>query len=266
MGQLLTIGFGSHQVSIKADCPEIIQQIELWFQAMLVPQAAPASPRLLVSGDFGKYRLQNSSGLDRSFTSTLWLLQAIKYEVVTSLIEANSHLLWFHAGAIAQGHKGLLIASPSGGGKSTLTSRLCQQGWRYLSDDAVPLDLHTGKLFPFPQTPRVRQPSKTLVSSNKLASLPKSEVVLTGDRLCTRPVSLSGIVFPRFSPDEPARLSLMSSSQALLSLLKNCINFTHHKKKAIEALCQLIQPCPAAALHFSDAETAIAHLISWWEG
>jgi hypothetical protein len=264
-GRSLTIAFGSHQVSVSVDCPILADQIELWFRAMLVLAATPDPEPLRVSAKLNGYRLRDSAGLDRRFSDSSRLLLALKYEVVTRLIAAHPHLLWFHAGAIAQANRGLLLASPSGGGKSTLTTRLCQHGWRYLSDDAVPLDLQTGMLLPFPQTPRVRSPIKQQVSSKQLATLPKTEIVLTSDRLCLHPVPLSGILFPGFSPSESAHLVPLSPTKAMLNLLQNCINFTQHKETAIAALCRFIQRCPAASLNFSDANDAIACLTSWWK-
>lgn len=43
----------------------------------------------------------------------------------------------FHAAALARGGRGVLLSSPSGGGKSTIALAARHEGWSVLSDDAV---------------------------------------------------------------------------------------------------------------------------------
>ncbi|NMQ20920.1 hypothetical protein E4P82_18030 [Candidatus Competibacter phosphatis] len=45
-----------------------------------------------------------------------------------------------HAGAVSDGHTALVLAEAGGSGKSTLTAALLARGYRYLSDDVVPLE------------------------------------------------------------------------------------------------------------------------------
>ena len=42
-----------------------------------------------------------------------------------------------HAGCVARGGRGVLLAGTSGAGKSTLTAALVKDGWDFLSDDTV---------------------------------------------------------------------------------------------------------------------------------
>ena len=47
--------------------------------------------------------------------------------------------LWLHAAAVERNGKALLVAGPSGQGKSTLSTRLCEKGWNFMSDDIAPV-------------------------------------------------------------------------------------------------------------------------------
>lgn len=58
-----------------------------------------------------------------------------------------------HAGAlVAPGGGALLIAGPSGFGKTSLTLELLERGFGFLSDDYAPIDLATGGVHPYPRT------------------------------------------------------------------------------------------------------------------
>jgi hypothetical protein len=57
-------------------------------------------------------------------------------------------LLVLHAGAVAQGGRGVLLVGASGWGKTTLTMELVRRGWRLLTDDFAPLSVD-GLVLPF---------------------------------------------------------------------------------------------------------------------
>ncbi|HHP7244192.1 MAG TPA: hypothetical protein ACFE0H_05865 [Elainellaceae cyanobacterium] len=262
---VLHIAFEQHQVIVEAHSLDIAIILKQWFHAMLVPplsQMAIARQLIITQLNHG-YRLQDSSLLNKTFADTPWLLQAVKYEIVTSLIHARPDLLWFHAGAVAAQDGAILVASPGGGGKSTLITRLSQQGWCYLSDDAIPFDVCNQTVLPFPQTPRIRENTGALVPSNQLATIAKHDVMLTGDRLCTSPMRLKGLLFPRYCPNTSAQLTPYSPAQATIELLRNCINFTYHKQTAIQQLCNITQSCPAASLIFNNADHALTCVLNW---
>lgn len=261
----LRIAFEQYQVIIETNSPDIAIILKQWFHAMLVPplsQMAIARRLIITQLDHG-YRLHDGSLLNKTFADTTWLLQVVKYEVVTSLIHARPDFLWFHAGAVAAQDGAILVASPGGGGKSTLVTQLSQQGWRYLSDDAIPFDLCNQTVLPFPQTPRIRENTNTLVPANRLAAIPKHDVMLTGDRLCTSPMRLKGLLFPRYCPNTSAQLTLYSPAQATIELLRNCINFPYHRQTAIQQLCTITQSCPAASLTFNNADHALTCVLDW---
>ena len=58
-----------------------------------------------------------------------------------------------HAGVLLDGRgEALLIAGPSGFGKTSLTLELLCNGLKFLSDDYAPIDLSTAKVRPYPRT------------------------------------------------------------------------------------------------------------------
>ncbi len=163
----LYITFGQHQVVVETAILDVHTTLMRWFYAMLEPQPSFIVHTVTISQSAGKYIMQSGETVHEAISEQLWLLQAVKYEVVMGLVRARPDLLWFHAGAVAFDTGAVVFAAPGGGGKSTLVAWLCQQGWRYLSDDVLPLELATGNILAFPQTPRVRQNTGELVPSDR---------------------------------------------------------------------------------------------------
>lgn len=71
--------------------------------------------------------------------------------------DVNAHCLThtphvaFHAAVVTRGAHCVVICASSGTGKSTLTVALLQRGWSYVSDEALCLDAHSGRLVPYPR-------------------------------------------------------------------------------------------------------------------
>ncbi len=230
-----------------------------WFYAMLEPQPSFIVHQVTISQSAGDYIIQSGETVHKAIREQFWLLQAVKYEIVMGLVRARPDLLWFHAGAVANDTGAVVFAAPGGSGKSTLVAWLCQQGWRYMSDDVLPLELATGNILPFPQTPRVRQNIGKLVSSDRLSEVPKFDVTLELDLICRSPLPIQAIVFPSFDRQISAQILPCSSGSAALELLRNCINFTDHKQAAIQQICEIVKYLPAFRLSFSNTERAFEY-------
>ena len=263
--QALYIAFGGCQVAVSAKNPEVIATLRQWFSAMLVLEDSCIVAYFEVSGDREQYDLLKCGKAIHLNLTQLQLLITLKYEVIMALIRARSDLLWFHAGAVANGGGVVLLPAQAGGGKSTLVTKLVAQGWQYLSDDVVPLDLKTVKVFPVPQTPRVREQIEEKLPPNKLFKLNKTDVEIVSERLCQQAMPIQAIVFPTYDVDVATELALVSPGNTVLELLRNCVNFTEHKHRAMDCLTNLVQQVPAAKLLYHNSDRAIAILIDWYK-
>jgi len=253
----LYITFGQHQVVVETAILDVHTTLKQWFYAMLEPQPSLIVLQVRIWQSAGNYIMQSGETVHESTTEQIWLLQAVKYEVVMGLMGARPDLLWFHAGAVANDTEAVVFAAPGGGGKSTLVTQLCQQGWRYLSDDVLPMELSTLNILPFPQTPRVRQNKGELVPSDRLWSVPKFDVTLDRDLICRSPLPIRAMVFPSFDRQISAQLLPCSPGTAALELLRNCINFTDHKQAAVQQISEIVKHLPAFKLSFSNIDCAI---------
>lgn len=104
---------------------------------------------------------------------------------LASVLDRVEHVAVLHAAALATSDgRGVLLAGPSGHGKSSLTLELVSRGLRFLSDDYAPVDLATSNVAPHPRavalTPR---DDATLPEPFRRAVLDPHAPALFGKRL-----------------------------------------------------------------------------------
>lgn len=113
-------------------------------------ETAPESLTIeMTSGDSPGIRVG-----DRSFRLIPGLdptLQLYQRFLSTLLDRVDSHAMLHGAVLRAPGGDGVLIAGPSGYGKTSLTLELLRRGWGFLSDDFAPLDLRRQTVAPYPR-------------------------------------------------------------------------------------------------------------------
>ena len=72
------------------------------------------------------------------------------------LFHVDPHAVFHGAALVDRAGGGLLLAGPSGHGKSSLTLELVSRGLGFLGDDYAPVALASGTVWPFPRTASVR--------------------------------------------------------------------------------------------------------------
>ncbi|MEN8220338.1 MAG: hypothetical protein ABFS56_29120 [Pseudomonadota bacterium] len=82
--------------------------------------------------------------------SELWNSYAEHIIFNSILFHIPDHYL-LHAGVVSWEDKGIVICGASNKGKSTLTLKLIQNGFKFLSDEIAAIDLSTCELSPFPR-------------------------------------------------------------------------------------------------------------------
>lgn len=263
--QTLYITFDRHQVAVSTNISTILAELEANFQNML----AAGSPKKTAGKfwvwqvDGGYLLLENGDPLAQAKTTSL-IGRRLRDEIVLRFIQARPNLLWLHAGAAARQGQAVIIAGPSGHGKSTLVTHLCAGGWFYLSDDVVPLEPNLGRAFPFPETPMVRRHSGRPISAEYLALLNKTSISLKAGAVCQQAVPVKAVILPGYSPNEETRLEPCSPGAATLELIQNTQNFVDHREAAVRYLCRLIEQMPVFRLFYSDGKQAAALINQNW--
>ena len=256
----VSIGFDGLCVAVRSRAPEVIAEVERTFGAMLIrPEdrgAVPVVARLEVDRWGDGYRVAGS-GLTPEHGSLREARRAVRYHTTRAFLEARPERFWVHAAAACRGQRAMLLAGHRGWGKSTLVTSLARAGWRYLSDEAVPLDMTADLAAPYPLTPNVRIDAGEDLTPEAVASLHKLEVELGPDAICREAVRITELVFVRYRPGAPATLAGATPGEAALELLEGCLNYPRLGPRAVRYAADLARRLPSARLTFGDAEAAV---------
>jgi hypothetical protein len=165
-----------------------------------------------------------------------------------------------HAGCVARGGRGLLLAGMSGSGKSTLTAALVTTGWDYLSDDMVLVVRKAGVSWAFGLSDEIDCSDGTagmipelrhLVGRPMLAGRDKHSVDVE-KALGVLPVPACrpcALVLPKISGERKSVLKPVSASYALRELAPNVLLTQRAAAQAhLDALAELVREVPCYSL------------------
>lgn len=192
-------------------------------------------------------------------------LRLLKAHVLQAFVDRHPDRLWLHAGAASKGDRAVLVAGAWGSGKSTLVAGLCAGGWRYLSDDVVPLRLPepaqpgVALADPFPLGLAARESAGGPVAPAAVSALPKRHVILPEDAIAAASVRVAAVVLPRYDAGcEAAEAARVSPGEATLALLRSLFDFDVHGAEAVRLLGGLLAEVPAYLLRYSDGAAGAA--------
>jgi hypothetical protein len=192
-------------------------------------------------------------------------------EIVGALWQAlleriHSNIAWLaliHGGAVARGGRGIGFCGPSGCGKSTLISALISKGFDYLADDLLALSSPNGEIVPLPMPISVKHGSfealalhhpllgqarryRTKGLDARLLAPPASAWTL-------KPVSLSKLLFPRFTSGARATVRRISSFEAIERLVSEKIWLGNPMTEArVAAFVTWISDIPTYEVEYGD--------------
>ena len=257
--------FGDHQVAVVSDVPEVLAAFELTFRYLLVDEPSQLVHTLRVSRQGAGYAIEGARLFFPEDDSLRSALQCLKFEIVHQFVERHPEMLWLHAGSAAAGNRAVILCGAWGRGKSTMVAHLCLKGWRYLSDDIVPIDMQTGKLVPFPLTPMMRihdaGEDRQVLSAGQIAALQKQLIDLDPESFAREPVAPFAIVFPQYDPAADIALTPFSPAGATMELLQNCLNLRYHRDEAVRFLGRLVEQLPVYGLRYNDGDRASDEIV-----
>jgi hypothetical protein len=256
----LFIEFDGQQIEVLTDVPAAYDLFERAYGPMLVSRLTSRAGRIEVLEASRGYTIHGLQKTDFSRRPLNSFLDYLKHDVLLQFIKARPDLLWVHAAAVERDGSALLIVAPSGQGKSTLATLLCEAGWRLLSDDGAPIRMDVDVVIPFPQSALRRKYPRREFSEEKRGYFEKEEVPLPDTALYLRPAPIKAVVFPLFRNDAAPELELLSPGIAALDLLRNCYNFTDHKEAAVARTARLAASIPMYRLSYGAGRAAASLL------
>ena len=188
----------------------------------------------------------------------------------------QKHYLLLHAASVEKDGRALILTGESGAGKSTLAALLGERGWRLMGDEFALLDLADGRLRAFPRAVSLKNGAIRVLEAEveadrfgpRLDGTPKGEIrhLRPNARALAAmdsPAAPALILFPRFG--EAAAARAVGQAEIFMRLTQASTNYVALGAPGFEALTRLVAGCPAAAIDYPDAATALALVETLWE-
>lgn len=251
----IEIAFGDARLAITGH-RDLLDGARARFEHFIASESTSSTEREIALEHNGLYRFTDSRGASAEEESVGRLLRTLEARVLEIFIAANPQFVWLHAAAVSNGDRGVLILGRFGSGKSTLSHQFMQRGWKYLSDDAVPVHLGTGRAHPFPRTPNLRTGPTQMWSEERIRELRKTEIQLDASKVCRDPVAIHGIVLPKFNRDADIRLARIGASETAEELIESAMNLAVCAGEALPLLTGLAKRVPAFRLTYAEPSDA----------
>ena len=249
-----------HDQSVALCCPACVAaDMEAVFQDCLSYSARPTRTIVIGRNDH-LYSIDDSAGEAVAGLTRVDLPNFVMEAVVRALIEDISTGVALHAGAVRWNGKAVLVAGPSGSGKSSLIAWLMDCGFEYLTDEAAVLD-SGGMLLGMPRALVVKPGA-----AEKVACFPAFEgayVVQAGFHTMVRPLTArfgTGaspcglIIFPIFERSATLSITPLSAAQTAMRLVECNLNARNLPDGGFRAITGLSRKVPAVALRFGGFE------------
>ena len=261
----LYVGFANTQVVVNSSPPDVTAVLQRHYQDLLVHEPTQIVGQLDVRHVDDSYQVLENSKVTGEAPLLETFIPLLRDEIVLRFIDYHRHYLWLHAGAAASRGSAVVISAGSGRGKSTLVTSLCEQGWLFLSDDLLPLDMSRQEVLPFPQMPQIREHQGEALSNDRLGELTKREIEIPNSGICRQSLPIGAIIIPHFQYGSSVEITLLSPATAATHLLENCANYSEHQQRATAYLCELVQQVPVLSLSFHTGSLAATFLIQTQE-
>jgi HprK-related kinase A len=182
----------------------------------------------------------------------------------------TNEYLKLHAAVVARGDSAVILPGLPGAGKSTLCAALGLSGWRILSDEHAMIPPGTTQVISVCRPVSLKNESIEVIRSFSSAAIfgPVSEEthkgVVVHMKADLHPDSHSNstplaraMVFPRYSKDDPQRLSLRRRTDSFILAAYHSFNYSLLCEIGFESMKTLIENVDCYDLVYHDLEWAI---------
>lgn len=254
-------GFGNKSFEITGNNKDALSIAEFLFKDFPGSEASQAVTRytIISSGTAPRLSLQIGDKQLYSGNSRYQLAYTLINEVIFHSINANDSHHALHAGCVYRGDRCFILPGQSGNGKSTLTSWLVMNGFKYLTDELVFLDSDARAL---PMTRPISlkvgpsHPSwllsgehNDIITSDTGSMIPHR--LFNADFTPKQP-KVTDIIFPQFKPGASVELQRVSPAKSSLYLLRSHVNARNLEGHGVSELTSIVRQCQSFTLHYAN--------------
>jgi hypothetical protein len=201
----------------------------------------------------------------RRASSDLAIAQ-LAWEVNRGVVEEAGNRLLLHAAATEQDGKIVVLAGPEGSGKSTLAAALVCSGLRYVTDEAVPVELSDAAVTPYPKLMALRGDSLRLLQDVWSGHVVAGRVSEHEERLVPAEAFRRDAVAPpggiarvlvvlsKARPDVATTAERIPRAEAAIVLAEQAFNFREFGPGRLDAIAGFVRSCDCYKLELGDLE------------
>jgi hypothetical protein len=222
--------------------------------------SAQVDHRISVEEDSGGFTVRVDDEAPYVRLNALALFDVLLEEVVKSLVSDLTAGVALHAASVAWQHKSILIAGPTGVGKTSLTAWFAANGFELLSDEIVVLPHDDNKTISFPRPLLAKSGSdlvlETLARSGRNLFLPTatSTLICRDQPLAAEELTREGglLIFPRFVAGSAIDCAAVSPAMAGVKLMECNLNARNLSDHGLRTLTAFARRVPAIALTYGS--------------
>lgn len=244
--------------------PDAVEATRALFPRALAAEEDEGPDFTLDRGD-GGYELRTAEGVWRA-PSLASILTRLELSVAEESVR-RSGMVPVHAGGSVVAGRAVLLAGPSGSGKSSLTAGLAFRGHATLGDDVVLLGAG-GRAHPVRRLLKVEEPARTLLGlpegEPRLRALWPEAWFFEPEDLGSRwaePAPVRAIAFLSRA-DAGTRLEDLGGPDALPELLGGVLTPERISNAAFDAAAAALSEARCLRLTYADAPSALRALLS----
>ena len=227
-----------------------------WYS--VVTGATPEERYRIYLDDEGLFAAKD---IDRAIRYLLWHVNA-------QVIQGTSGNLLIHAAGATMGDGAVVLPGEMNAGKTTLVAGLVLDGFGFLTDELVALNLGTGLVDPYPRPLNIGKGSWEVLSRLQPADRHDDHPIPEGiwhvdaksirSDAVARPAAIRWVIAPSFQRGAATQLEAMSRPEAVQLLLRVAFNADRLGGRAIRALVSAVRDARCARLVNGDLASAVA--------
>ncbi|OGO93609.1 MAG: hypothetical protein A2Y17_00685 [Clostridiales bacterium GWF2_38_85] len=246
MIQYIVRPFQNNDIMIKTDDPTIVETLKIAYGCYVVDFTEKECIQIFI---IKTKKMMYEIYCDNKKTVTETPLQLIENMIFdTTFYYENIFAL--HAGAVSVKDNTLIFIAPTGGGKTTLISYLSIQGFEYVTDDCVFIDMNNNNVYPYHKPIHLRKGGYNIIK-NHLYDLDEiheiyndgnKRYVYSPSRFSKNNLRLNKIFFIERN-EKINELCNMTTNEAIQKLMASTITSYSIKKEYLKFLSIIAREC-----------------------